>query len=212
MGTVIFQIGAAVSAALFVWLALRVYNMNLAQISILILIFVRLTPRFNIIQEAAQQFLTNVAASSNYKKTIDYFDERQESDPDIKLPTPILTKAIHVNQVSVIYEHAKRPALKEVNLKIDANKITALIGPSGSGKSTLADLLMGLTEPDEGEILIDAALLQTTSLRTWRASVGVVSQEATLLNDTVLANLKLGNPLATADECWDALNLSLIHI
>lgn len=209
-GSVAFQIGSAIAAALFVWLAIELFTLDIARISVLILIFIRLAPKFNIIQEAIQQYLTNAPAYENYENSLEYFSTNQESDPELKLTPPVLTEAIALKNLSVTFPDVVQPALNKINIKIYANRITALIGPSGSGKSTLADILIGLTSPDEGGIFIDAFPLLPSYRRSWRATTAYVSQEAMLINDTIEANLVIGNKTVTHQEMWNALERAQI--
>ena len=209
-GTIIFQVGAATIGAIFVWLSLKIYGLDIARISVLILIFVRLAPRFNTIQGTMQSFLTQAPAFTNYIKMLDFFKARQESDPEISLPAPKLTAAIQTKNVTVDFPNSHKPALDNVSFSIKANRVTALIGPSGSGKSTLADILLGLTQPHQGQVIIDAIPLSDSHLRAWRSSVACVSQDAILLNDTIAENLKVGRGDATEEEMWDALDTARI--
>jgi ABC-type multidrug transport system fused ATPase/permease subunit len=94
--------------------------------------------------------------------------------------------------VSFAYPEAEQgPVVRAVTLEIPANGTTALVGPSGGGKTTLADLLIGLLQPQEGEILVDGAPLASLDLRAWRRGMGYVAQESFLFNDTIRANLTM---------------------
>jgi ATP-binding cassette subfamily C protein len=79
------------------------------------------------------------------------------------------------------------------------------MGASGAGKSTLADVLMGLLEPDQGQLSVDGVTITGTRRRDWRRSVAYVPQEVFLFNDSIRANLLWG--WAEAGE--DALRLAL---
>lgn len=210
IGTVSFQIGAAIIAAIFVWLSIKVFVLDIARISVLILIFVRLAPKFNVIQDTLQRFLTNIPAFSNYKKILGVFHESQELDPEITLRPPKLSQEIRLDSVGVLFSDSQVPALEDLNVNILAKRVTAIIGPSGSGKSTLADLLIGLTGPTTGQITIDGVVFEETLRRAWRSSVACVSQDAVLMNDTVEANLKVGNQGVTESQIWKALDRAQI--
>lgn len=84
------------------------------------------------------------------------------------------------------------PTLKDVSISIPAGKHTAVVGPSGGGKSTLVALIMRLYDPVGGEILLDGTPLQDINVRHLRSLVGIVQQEPTLLNRSLLENIALG--------------------
>jgi subfamily B ATP-binding cassette protein MsbA len=90
--------------------------------------------------------------------------------------------------------------LSDVSFHLARGKVVALVGPSGAGKTTAADLLPRFHDPTEGQILMDGVPLTRLSRRSLRALMGVVSQDAVLLNDTVLANIAYGSPGATRDQ------------
>ncbi|MCB8978236.1 MAG: ABC transporter ATP-binding protein [Ardenticatenaceae bacterium] len=79
--------------------------------------------------------------------------------------------------------------IKELSFKIRAGEFVGIVGPSGGGKSTIFDLLMGLYEPDSGQILLDGTEMQELSLAAIRAEIGVVPQETFLWNASLSENL-----------------------
>lgn len=115
-------------------------------------------------------------------------------------PCPPAVDLIEFQDVTLTYPGRDRPALVGVSFRIPKGSVTALVGPSGSGKSSLADLLVGLYEPTSGRILLDGCDLAATDLASWRASLGVVSQDAILFNDTIRENIRFGRPDADDDE------------
>lgn len=203
--TVVFQIGTAIIAALFVWVAVRFLALDFARLGLLLVIFARVAPRFSAIQNAAAQFLGNAPAYLNYREMAQFFEDNRESDADAEKPAPRLTSAVRLQDISVLHQGANAQALAGVNLSIRAGTITALIGQSGSGKSTMGDLVMGLTQPSEGTIFIDDQPLEDSNRRAWRRSVACVPQDAFLMNDTLAANLRIGNENASESELWRCL-------
>lgn len=101
-------------------------------------------------------------------------------------------RAIEFRGVSFRYPNAEAPALKGIDLVIPKGKIIALVGASGAGKSTLADLLPRFYDVVEGSILLDGVDIRHLRLHDLRALMGIVSQEATLFNDTVRNNIAFG--------------------
>ena len=206
LGSLIFQISAALVAAIFVWLSIEVANLGIAQVIVLLVVFLRLAPRFNSIQSTLQQLLTDFPAYKNYSDYLKYFEENQEQEQAPGQVAPPLKSAMVFNHVMHAYPGSEGLSLKDISFEIPAGTITALIGPSGSGKSTIADLVMGLTRPETGDILVDDTAIIETNRRAWRSSVACVPQDAFLMNDTVEQNLRIGSAEASEDEIWAALD------
>lgn len=88
-----------------------------------------------------------------------------------------------------------------------AGERLGVIGPSGSGKSTLAALAVRLQDPDTGAVLLNDTVLSGMDIQAWRQHIGYLTQQSDLFNETLATNLLLGNPDATEDALWDALDL-----
>ena len=101
--------------------------------------------------------------------------------------------ALALRGVSMRYADDRAPALDRIDLALPAGKITALVGRSGSGKTTLASLLARFRDPQEGQILLDGRPLSDFRLSDLRAQIALVSQHVVLLNDSIAANIALGN-------------------
>jgi ATP-binding cassette subfamily B protein len=83
--------------------------------------------------------------------------------------------------------------LKNINLKIPAGKITAIVGTSGSGKTTLVKLLLGFYQPIKGKILFGDLELGNINSKTWRSSCGAVLQDGHIFSDTIIENITVGD-------------------
>jgi len=107
--------------------------------------------------------------------------------------------AIRFDNVGFAYEPSKN-ALDGVTLDIPAGAMVALVGASGSGKSTLMNLLPRLYAPAAGRILIDGRDIAGVTLRSLRASIAMVSQDAILFNMSAMENIAFGRPGASRAE------------
>jgi ATP-binding cassette subfamily C protein len=105
--------------------------------------------------------------------------------------TPTLAVGCELNNVS--FSYGRGPVLTDVTLQIPAGRITTLVGQSGSGKTTIADLLLGLCGPDHGTVTVDGIDLRELDIARWRSMIGYVAQEIVLFNDTIMANVALGD-------------------
>ena len=105
----------------------------------------------------------------------------------------------------VTFTHDKRkgPSVADLTFKIRAGRITALQGPSGSGKTTILNLLLRLYEPDSGRILVDGNDLLDMARSSWLSRLAIAGQDIELIEDTVLHNIRLGNPGASLEEVRD---------
>jgi subfamily B ATP-binding cassette protein MsbA len=101
--------------------------------------------------------------------------------------------------VTFTYTGGGRPALDNISLRIAAGETVALVGASGSGKTTLANLLPRFYVATSGKILVDGRDTAELQLASLRANIALVSQDVTLFNDTVAANIGYGR-LGTASD------------
>lgn len=109
-------------------------------------------------------------------------------------------QSIQLNKVTFTYPGKQEPALKGLNLEIPANKVIGFVGASGSGKSTAIDLLLGLIEPQQGQILIDGQPLTDENRRTWQNSLGFVPQSIFLADSSIRENIAFGLPPEAISE------------
>jgi ATP-binding cassette subfamily B protein len=100
--------------------------------------------------------------------------------------------------------------LEDISFAVMPGTMTALVGPSGAGKTTLATLLPRLYDVSSGAILIDGVDVRDVTLESLRNAVGMVTQDAHLFHDSILANLQYAKPDATTDEIRDACRAAQI--
>ena len=103
------------------------------------------------------------------------------------------------------------PALRGIDLDIGAGRTVALVGASGAGKSTVLNLIPRFYDVDAGAIRIDGQDVRETTLDSLRASIALVSQEISLFDDTVRANIVYGRPGASEDEIVEAARNAGAH-
>jgi ATP-binding cassette subfamily C protein len=208
-GTLLFQLVGAVAAVGFIYVSVAVLHLPLARIAVLLFLFVRIAPRFNMIQDSLQQLLSHLPAYLSSQRLTERFEaEREKAEGADLIIAPPLCREIRFDRVGMDYGGGGPAVLRDVSFAIPAGRITAIAGPSGSGKTTLADMLMGLVEPSTGRVLLDGRPLDTCGLRAWRERVAYVPQDGFLLNDSIAANLAVAAPGADAQQMWRALEAS----
>ncbi|GAA5096748.1 ABC transporter ATP-binding protein [Bartonella acomydis] len=118
--------------------------------------------------------------------------------------------SIRFENVSFAYTD-KKMVLKNINLEIEPQKMTALVGPSGSGKSTLINLIMRLYDPTKGRILINNQDIRYTTFRSLRDLMAYVGQDTFLFQGTVKYNIGLGREGASDNDIIEAAKTANAH-
>jgi subfamily B ATP-binding cassette protein MsbA len=125
------------------------------------------------------------------ESVFELLDERAEEDKGVR----VLQRArgrIEYERVSFSYPGSGREALDGVSVRVEPGETIALVGPSGGGKTTFVNLLPRFYEVTGGRILIDGIDTREITLASLRANIALVSQDVTLFNDTVAANIAYG--------------------
>lgn len=124
---------------------------------------------------------------------------------------PPFSRQLELDEVGFAYADDQPEVLMGIDMTITAGTFVAFVGPSGSGKSTTASLLMGIRSPTRGAIRIDGKDLRSLDPKTWRAQMGVVSQDTFLFHGTIAENIRFGNPDATEDDIVKACRIANAH-
>lgn len=109
-------------------------------------------------------------------------------------------KSIELKNIQFTYPGKTEPALRDLTMTIGANEVIGLVGASGSGKSTAIDLLLGLIQPEQGELLIDGQPITQQQLRAWQNSLGFVPQSIFLADSSIRENIAFGLPAELVDD------------
>ena len=143
------------------------------------------------------------------KRVFNLIDEKiqiknEKTFPDIK----IRNANIKFENVSFQYKSGKDSAIKNINLDVEGEKVTALVGHSGAGKSTVMNLIPRFYQQQTGEIFIDNQDIRNVSLKSLRNKISLVSQDIILFDDTVENNIKYAKFDANENEIRNACKLA----
>ncbi len=108
--------------------------------------------------------------------------------------------AVRLDRVTVRYEGATQPALRDVSLDVPGGTTLALVGATGSGKTTLAQLLPRLYDPAEGRVLVDGADVRSVDLASLRAAIAIVDDDPFLFSASVHENIAYARAGASREE------------
>ena len=193
----------SVFSLIFFIFIMLVQNKNVDNVIVTLGVFVAATFR---ILPSINRILGSLQNIKFYKSSIDLlyneFDvplnERIVSRPTNSPREPI--KSISVNNVSFSYEGTSELILDKVTFELEAGSTTGIIGVSGSGKSTLINIIVGLFQPTNGEILIDNEVDILKDLMSWQEAIGYVSQDVFLSDESILLNIAFGMNIDEIDH------------
>ncbi|MEH7096695.1 ABC transporter ATP-binding protein [Neobacillus vireti] len=207
----VYKLVSALLIVVFMFFSIKMFQVHPAQLILIIMIFSRLWPRFSGLQANLEQL---GAITPAFNALIDLqklcLESKELHEDDFsKVNTIQIRNGIKCRNVNFRYNRNEpNYALKNINLTIPSFKMTAIVGRSGAGKSTLIDLIMGLNQPETGEVLIDDDMLTGENLHSLRRSISYVPQDPFLFNATIRENLLIINQNATDEQIWEALKFA----
>ncbi|MEV0270216.1 ABC transporter ATP-binding protein [Hamadaea sp. NPDC050747] len=136
-----------------------------------------------------------------------------DTESSVVPPTAPVTEVnrdgrLDLRQVEFRYPGAEEPVLRGIDLTAQRGQTTAVIGSTGSGKSTLLNLVPRLFDVTGGEVLVDGVDVRELDPALLATLVGYVPQKPYLFSGTIASNLRYGNPDATDEQLWRALEVA----
>ena len=156
------------------------------------------------ISKASYQVKGGLAAAQRVFDVLEVENEITSKENAIHKNT--FESSIAIKNINFKYEDEK--VLKDFSLEVKKGQTVALVGQSGSGKSTIANLLTRFYDVNDGQIQIDNNDIKEIDLHSLRGLIGLVTQDSILFNDSIKANIALGNPNATDEEIIEALKIA----
>lgn len=204
-----YKVASALLIASFVFLSITFFAAQQEQLLLIILIFSRLWPRFTDIQANIENISSSIPAFQSILKIEQDAKSHNEAFIQERVRPVLIERGIECNNLFFRYNKAQKDfTLRNINISVAANRMTAIVGPSGAGKSTLIDLIMGLMLPDKGQILVDGKKLSDQDLIGLRKSISYVSQDPFLFNGSIKENMLMVDPEASDKQIWEALEFS----
>jgi ATP-binding cassette subfamily C protein len=202
-----FEAGTLAALGVVVYLALGVLHVRAATLLLLLAIFTRLMPQLASLQGQVHQLagaLPSFDRVVEFERDCEQHAEVADTSDGSEGARLRFERELRLEDVWFAYREGE-DVLRGIDLRIEAGRVTAIVGSSGAGKSTIADLTNGLLQPTRGRLRLDGVELEPGEMRQWRRQVGYVGQETVLFHKSVRANLLWARPDATEEELREAL-------
>ncbi len=184
-------------------------NRAIAVLAVFMAASTRIAPAVMRLQQGAISVKSNLSTAES---TLDLADELSET---ALLSTTESTfgrnhenfkATVLVEEAYFTYTNSNLATLKNISLEILEGEMVALVGPSGGGKSTLVDIILGISKPQQGKVLVSGRE-PTTAIQSWPGAIGYVPQEVFISNNSIRENITIGFDSKTvADEyVWEAI-------
>ena len=118
---------------------------------------------------------------------------------------------IELREAGLKYQNERTASLSGINLKVEPNRLVALIGPTGSGKTSLVNLIPRFYDVSEGAVLVDGQDVRGVELVSLRKQIGIVLQTSLLFSDSIKNNIAYGRPDASMEEVIAAAKAAQAH-
>jgi subfamily B ATP-binding cassette protein MsbA len=168
----------------------------------------RLMPKVHNLNSQRGVWAENRAGLSRVAELIDDSGKPYLSDGTKEAKPP--QESISFENVWFAYD-SDDLVLRDINIRLEAGDMTALVGSSGAGKTTLADLIPRLHDPTSGRVLLDGVDLREFKVRSLRDQIAVVSQDTYIFNDTAEANIEYGRLGASSQEIREVAKMANAH-
>lgn len=148
------------------------------------------------------------AAAKRINAVLEIENSINDTESEIGRDSDKIQASLEFKNVSFRYRGAEDLALDNLSVDVKAGETLAIIGGTGSGKSTLINLIPRLYDVNSGEVLVDGNDVRKYSLHDLHDKVAFVQQKAVLFKGTIRSNLLIGNPEATEEDMWKALEIA----
>lgn len=189
--------GAMISLVL---LLIKLHQGNLGTVLPILAVYAlaafKLLPALQQIYSSIAQIKGNAAAFEAIKDDLEQsFTNQHPLEKQHPASHLAFKQQVSLNNITFSYPGKPSPAVKDLTLVIPKNSVIGLVGASGSGKSTAIDLLLGLLNPQKGELCIDDTCITPANKRAWQNNLGFVPQSIYLSEGSIAENVAFGLPV-----------------
>ena len=180
-------------------------SIDLASFVVVFLGLIRVLPSFQVVYYNFQTFYNGLPSIIEFYNLLIKSPINYDNNNDL-----LLDNFSKIEFKSIDYKIDEKEIISDLNLELSSGQKIGIYGKSGSGKSTFIDLLMGLIDPVDGEIMIDGKTLDSKLKNSWFSKIGHVKQDVFLIDDTIKKNIAFGieEELIDDDKVLKSLKLA----
>lgn len=174
----------------------------------------RIAPAVLRMQQSSIQIRGSLGAAQPTFELIDSLSQTlmiENVDDTVDIVHEGFSSEIQIKNVSLTYPSKQLPAISNISLSIPSGSSVAFVGPSGAGKTTIIDVLLGVLNPDEGDVLI-SGISPLLAVAKWPGAVSYVPQDVVISAGTIRENVALGYPAKAATDELVMSALKVAHL
>ncbi|WP_415380058.1 ABC transporter ATP-binding protein [Halosimplex sp. TS25] len=191
-----YQLLTAVMMFVLIYVALSFSALGLGELGVFLFAMFRLGPRVSNLNGLIYNLNADLPHLVRTQEFIDRLEARAEPTDGSQSP-PETLEEVAFDGVTFTYESESDTVLQDISFAVERGEFIAFVGPSGAGKSTIVSLLARMYEPGDGHILANNESIADFDIDEWREDLSVVRQNPFIFNDTLRANITVGNRSAT---------------
>jgi ATP-binding cassette subfamily B protein len=178
----------------------------------LIITFIGYSQQFTRPVQQISVLWTNLQSSvAGAERIFELMDVKPDlEDKENAIPLPEIQGVVRYSDVWAEYNR-NEPVLRGVDISADPGQTIAIVGPTGAGKTTIINLLSRFWDVSQGSITIDGHDIRDVTRDSLRDQIGLVLQDTFLFSDTIISNIRYGNPDASDDDVYQAAKLARAH-
>ena len=205
----IMEFLTGIMIAFLIFLAAKLIANNELEVSNFFSFLAAMMLAYQPVRSLATLNITIQQGLSGAKRVLPIIDDIPEVQENKNSKELILNKGqIIFNNVNFKYQGEQKQILNSINLQIEGEKMTALVGHSGAGKSTILNLIPRFYNVKDGDIKIDNQSIYNSTIHSLRKNISLVSQDTTLFDDTIKNNIAYANLDASKEEIEEAAHFS----
>jgi ATP-binding cassette subfamily B multidrug efflux pump len=207
----IIEVTGAIGYCILFWLGANLIQSGEITVGLLVAFATYIGYFWEPINRMGQMYSQLLIAMASAERIFEFIDEKPSvAEPLAAKDLPPIKGNVKFENLVFEYEPG-RPALKGINLDVEAGQSIALVGHTGSGKSTIMNLLCRFYDPVEGKVLIDGTDVRDVTIQSLRSQVGIVLQDTFIFSGTIRDNIRFGRLGATDEEVEQAAKAVHAH-